>query len=161
MISMRLLLPFLFTAVCINLQSQEIKVYDTFDDFEELMSRTDKVYVLNFWATWCAPCIKELPYFEALGQKYDPSELEVILVSIDFKNQLEKRLKPFVKKKELQSQVVHLADPKPNKWIDRVDESWSGAIPATYVYSGDKHKFYEQEFHSIEELENIIKPFLK
>ena len=158
---MRPLLQILLLVLCINLHGQDIKVYQTFDEFEELMTKDDKVYVLNFWATWCAPCIKELPYFEELSDKYDSEQLEVILVSIDFKNQLEKRLRPFVKKKELQSRVVHLADPKPNKWIDRVDESWSGAIPATYVYNANSHQFFEQEFHSLQELEDIVKPFLK
>ncbi len=142
------------------LTGQELKVYDTFDEFEEVLKKDDgKIHVVNFWATWCAPCVKEIPFFEELGAKYD--NVEVTLVSIDFKNTIDRRVKPFLAKKNFASQVVLLGDPKPNDWIDRVDPSWSGAIPATYVYRGDTAQFYEQEFHSLAELEAIIHPFIK
>lgn len=142
-------------------QNQDIKVYDRFDDFEELLTKKDgKIYVLNFWATWCAPCIKEMPFFEALAKKYEGENLEVIFVSLDFKNQLDSRLKPFVDKKNLQSPVVLLGDSRVNSWIDRVSPDWSGAIPATYVYKNNSKAFYEQEFHSLQELETIITPFI-
>ena len=137
--------------------SKEVTLYETFDDFEQaiLKSNDDKIYVVNFWATWCAPCIKELPYFDELQTKY-PDKYEVILVSLDFKNQYESRVIPFVEKNNYNSRVVLMGDPKANDWIDRVDPSWSGAIPATYIYSGDTHIFAEREFHSVEEIEEQI-----
>ena len=123
------------------LMSQEIEVYDHFDDFAEAIAPdNDKIYVVNFWATWCAPCVKELPYFEELNSK-ENDLIEVVLVSLDFANQLEKRLRPFAAKKGLKSRLVHLADPKTNSWIDRVDPSWSGTIPATIIYHGQKRNF--------------------
>ena len=133
-----------------------------FEGFQDYLSKkSDKVLVVNFWATWCVPCVKELPYFEEAHQYYADSDVEIILVSLDFSNQLDKRLVPFVDDRNIQSEVIVLDDPDANAWIDKVDPSWSGAIPATMVKHGDKKSFYEQSFHSFEELKSIIQPFLK
>ena len=139
----------------------EVPVYKTFDDFEPILHQdTDTTYVVNFWATWCGPCVKELPYFEALHKRYEDQPVKVVLVSLDFEKHIVKKLLPFLNKKDIQSDVVLLADGKANNWIDKVDPSWSGAIPITLVYKGDKREFYEKEFHSEQELVNIISPFL-
>ena len=116
----------------------------------------DKVYVVNFWATWCAPCIKELPYFETVNKRDD---VEVLLVSLDFPNYKTKRLLPFVEKHQLQSKVVHLDDANENFWINDIDTEWSGAIPATIIYTQEERKFYEQSF-TLEQLNSEIESFL-
>lgn len=115
----------------------------------------NKTYVVNFWATWCAPCIKELPYFEAINQK---ENVEVLLVSLDFPKHKESRLLPFIKKKQLQSKVVLLDDSYENLWINAIDSTWSGAIPATIIYNQNKRMFYEQSFTE-DELNQIINTF--
>jgi len=80
----------------------------------------------------------------------------MVLVSLDFERQLETRLLSFLNKKKIKSDVVVLLDGKESEWIDRVDERWSGAIPITIVYKGDRWRFYEKNFHSVEELEAIL-----
>lgn len=117
-------------------------------------------YVVNFWATWCAPCVKEMPYFEALNAKYASEELQVILVSLDFDNAMEKRIIPFVESKGIQSEVIHLVEDRaPNYWIPEISEDWSGAIPATLILNGKQglNAFYEQSFHSLEELDRLYR----
>lgn len=134
----------------------EINVVD-FKGLESYLNRKDgNTYVINFWATWCKPCIKELPYFEQLGKDYKQKGVEVILVSLDFPEQLETGLKSFVTKKQLKSQVILLDDPDANRWIPKVDQSWSGAIPATIIYNKDERSFYERSF-TYEELEEALK----
>jgi len=138
-------------------ENTEIEVYN-FDQLESfLSSNTDKTLVVNFWATWCKPCIKELPYFEALQTKYK-DDVRVVLVSLDFSDKLESQLIPFVNENALQSQVVLLDDPYENEWIPKVDSTWSGAIPATLIIKGDKRLFYEKSFTQ-EELEDEILKF--
>ena len=132
----------------------------SFEEFEELLYlENDQTYVINFWATWCKPCIKELPYFEQLRTTYLKKGVEVILVSLDFPEQVETRLLPFIKKRNLQSKVVLLDDPDANSWIPKVDDDWSGAIPATIIYNGDKRAFYERSF-TYQELEEQLTLFL-
>ncbi|HPF96964.1 MAG TPA: redoxin domain-containing protein [Mangrovimonas sp.] len=141
--------------------SQEnLEVYD-FDEIEKFLNLDDqKVHVVNFWATWCAPCVKELPYFEALQEKYKDQNVEVLLISLDFPNQYESKLKPFIQKKNIKSKVIALNDTDMNTWLPKVDESWSGAIPATIIYTKEKKQFYEQSF-TYEELESQVQTFLK
>ncbi len=120
-----------------------------------LEQKGNKIYVVNFWATWCAPCIKELPYFEVLNQRED---VQVLLVSLDFPKHKESRLLPFIKKNKLQSKVVLLDDADENYWINDIHPNWSGAIPATLIYTKKQRGFYEQSF-TASKLDKIFKLF--
>ena len=134
----------------------QVRIFETFDDLnEEILSdlHSDSVYVINFWATWCGPCVKELPYFEQLNDKYTDRAFKQILVSLDAPKKLESKVIPFIEKRGLKSEVVLLADGKYNNWIDKVDPNWSGAIPITLIIKGKEKLFYEKEFHSMEEIE--------
>lgn len=131
-----------------------------FDEFEHLLNKDDGVtYVVNFWATWCKPCIKELPYFETVASQYADKNVKVLLVSLDFPRLLEKQVIPFIENNNIKSPVVLLDDTGANEWIPKVDESWSGAIPATVIYNAKERKFYERSF-TLEELEKEINTFL-
>ena len=138
-------------------ENDTIEVYN----FEELSlfleQEKDQIYVINFWATWCKPCIQELPYFEAAQKKYS-GDIKVILVSLDFTDKLESQLIPFVSEKSIQSQVILLDDPHENEWIPKVDSTWSGAIPATLMIKGSERKFFEKSFTE-EELDKEILKF--
>ncbi|MFN0015628.1 MAG: redoxin family protein, partial [Saprospiraceae bacterium] len=90
---------------------------------------SNTVYVLNFWATWCAPCVAELPDFEKISSEYADKGVRVVLVSTDFRRDVEKKLKPFVKRKKLKNEVVFIDERTPNLWIDLVSIEWTGAIP--------------------------------
>src|SRR5690606_240818 len=124
-----------------------------------LQNKNDSIYVINFWATWCKPCIKELPAFEKLASDYSAEKVKVLLVSLDFSDKLKTQVIPFIKKNNIQSEVVLLDDPDANNWIPKVSVEWSGAIPATIIYNKDNRKFYEQSF-TFEELETELKTFL-
>lgn len=108
----------------------------------------DTVYVVNFWATWCAPCIAELPYFEKLQATYKTQPLKVLLVSLDSKSKLDKVVVPFVKRNKYKNEVFLLNETNEQVYIDRVSKEWSGALPATLVINKKKNvrKFYEKEF---------------
>jgi thiol-disulfide isomerase/thioredoxin len=132
-----------------------------YNGLEPYLNQTDdKTYVVNFWATWCAPCIKELPHFEELNKNYKNKNVEVILVSLDFPGQYEKKLKPFIKAHNLQSKILVLDDVDQNTWIPKINEHWDGAIPVTIIYHKDKRKFYDRTF-TYAELETELKQFLK
>ena len=134
------------TNTVIALENETIEVYN-FSELEILLhTNDDRTYVVNFWATWCKPCVEEMPYFQALHDTYGSQDVKVLLVSLDLPADLETKLKPFIEKYKLTPQVVLLDDPDENIWIPKVDESWSGALPATLIYSKNKRAFYEQTF---------------
>ncbi len=137
----------------------QITVYEKFDDFEKAVIKEDEnVYVINFWATWCAPCIKELPYFEQLHK--ENKKVKVILVSLDSRKDLEKKLIPFVERKKITAEVLLLSDKDYNSWLSKIDKDWSGAIPATLLIQGKKHLFAEREFENFTELNDYVNSFI-
>ncbi|MFW6248864.1 MAG: TlpA disulfide reductase family protein [Bacteroidota bacterium] len=131
--------------------------------FEELAPRlnqqTDSLYVINFWATWCAPCVKEIPDFEKIQAEYADQKVKVLFVSLDSPDHLNSRLIPFIEKMNMKAEVVMLDEVDGNKWIPKVDDKWSGAIPATLIYNSDKREFYAREF-TYEELQQTLESFL-
>jgi thiol-disulfide isomerase/thioredoxin len=128
---------------------------------EVKLNKSDTVYVINFWATWCKPCVEELPNFEKLTATYGTKNLKVILVSCDFKKQIESRLIPFIKQKNITSKVVFMNESNPDNWIEKVDKRFSGAIPATLIMNGSKgFSYFTEGEMTYEELEKIVKPLI-
>ena len=98
----------------------------------------DTTYVINFWATWCAPCVKELPLFEEINTKYDNKNIKVLLVSVDFKKDIQNKLKIFIEKRQLESEILYLNENDPNEWIPKFTDQWEGVIPATLLFNSNK-----------------------
>ena len=124
--------------------------------------KNDTTYVVNFWATWCAPCVKELPCFDSITSLYKPFPVKVFLVSIDFKEDIETKLIPFLRKKKVQSEVLLLNETDANYFIPQIDTTWTGSIPATLIINTtkDMHRFFEKKISTKllqTELEKILK----
>lgn len=132
-----------------------------FSQFEPFLHKqNDTLFVINFWATWCIPCRKELPAFEKINDKYKGNKVKVLLVSLDFPKQLRSHLIPFVQTNHLKSEIVLLNEPDPNKWIDKVDTSWAGSIPFSLIYGPGFRESYEHPFE-FDELDSIINSKIK
>ena len=131
----------------VSADGYRLSVYDFvhFKPFLEL-TQPNEIRVINFWATWCKPCLAELPAFEELQAKYSERGVEVVLVSLDFPDQVTERLIPYIKDHNLKSRVVFLDDPYGDVWIPQVSEAWSGAIPATLIITSEEYRFYERSF---------------
>lgn len=136
-----------------------IPVYD-FAGFKPMLNMTnDTIYVINFWATWCKPCVEELPFFQRLSLEMTEEKIRFIYVSLDFRKNLEKSLIPFIKSKGFPNDVIMLSDPNANSWIDQVDPTWSGAIPATLIYRNGRKLFLEKTL-SYDELKSNVQSII-
>jgi len=124
---------------------QNVAKIDSDDLLEILGRKNDTTYVVNFWATWCSPCVKEIGFFEELYQESQAKNIEVFLVSLDFPDRADKQLLPFLREKYIEAPVLLMTDLDYNSWIDQVDHGWSGAIPATLIYNRSVRIFLEQE----------------
>ena len=101
-----------FIFLSFSLSSAQTVPSLSYAELKPLLNQSDdKIYIVNFWATWCAPCVKELPYFEALNKRKD---IEVLLVSLDFPKHKQSRLLPFITKNKLQSRIVLLDEADEN-----------------------------------------------
>lgn len=146
-----LLLSFGFISDQSNKELQLI----SFPEFEEMTNeKSDKIRIFNFWATWCAPCVKEMPYFQKVKDE-DP-KLDLIFISMDDGRKPE-RVTTFMERRNISSPVYLLNDVDYNKWIDKVDPSWSGAIPATLFVKPDGSRFFHEGEVTEEELKEMIK----
>jgi len=138
-----------------GIEPREIKVLN-FDQFEPYLHQSDDtVYLVNFWATWCVPCRKEMPAIQAVEEKYSDQKFKVLLVSLDFPKQLDNVLIPYLKNNKIKSEVILLDDPDQNRWIDLVDKNWSGEIPFTIIY-GKSFRESHSGALTFEKLDSII-----
>lgn len=131
-------------------------------DLKSAIQNTKEPTIINFWATFCKPCIAELPHFQALANKYKKQGLKLIMVSLDLKEAYPIKVASFTKKLKLTSPVVFLDESNADLFCPAVDSSWSGAIPASLFinHANGYRKFYEEEL-SKEKLEEEIKSMLR
>lgn len=124
--------------------------------------KNDSALIVNFWASWCKPCVAELPNFDAIKLKYPHDPFKIILVSLDFAKTAEARINKIIEEKSIKNPIYLLNETDYNSWIDKIDTSWGGSLPATLALDTQKKKivFYEKEL-SKDELELIIKKIKK
>lgn len=151
----------LFLAVGLMAQHKPA-VYKIDDLLKRIHNKSDTVYVVNFWATWCKPCVAELPEFEKLNIKatHTNQKLKVLLVSLDFKESMNDKLIPFLQKNNYTAECVLLDEINGNVFINAITPKWTGAIPATYITKQNKkqEEFIEKKL-DFETLNSILEKF--
>lgn len=113
--------------------AQQAEIISASDLQERIAAEHEKIQIINFWATWCGPCVKELPVFEKITSERRP-DVKVILVSLDLDlDPNPEKVYRFIGHKNIQSEVLLLNEPDPNSWINKIEPQWSGALPATVI----------------------------
>jgi thiol-disulfide isomerase/thioredoxin len=136
MIKKTLILLFaLFLAYAGKSFSQEIKPISTIEEMQQIKdTNKDKVMLINFWATWCKPCVKEFPELVKLYNNYKDKGFELIFISVDVPEDIESKVIPFLKKQGVDFVSYYNKFDKPEELINYIDKNWEGAIPSTYIY---------------------------
>lgn len=96
--------------------------------------RHGKTLFLNFWATWCQPCVAEFPDLVKLSESLSGSNVEVVGVSVDYPDEIESKVIPFLRKHRIPFKMYVAQFRKQEDFINAVDPSWNGAVPATFIY---------------------------
>ncbi len=141
-----------------TMPAQNVGVYKINELTKRIYNNSDTLYIINFWATWCKPCVAELPEFEKLHLEYKSKKVKIILVCMDFKEELNKRVKPFIKKNNYTCEVVLLDEINGNDFINKITDKWSGALPATVITKNNKSYF---EFYEKKVTYNFLKETIK
>lgn len=138
--------------------SQDITTVKIEQVIQEIDKQDDTTRVINLWATWCAPCVKELPYFDAVGQAHQDKKFKMILMAVE--DDMEK-VKRFISLKKIKTEVWFLDETDANMWIPKIDSDWQGELPVTLFRNtaASKNTFHSGQM-SREELENTIKQSL-
>ncbi len=147
-------------AVAVNASGQKIPAY-TATDVMHVATSADTVYVINFWATWCAPCVQELPEFNAVYDRYADKPVKVLMVSLDFKEDYPNKLAMFIKRKNLRPEVAWLMDTDPNIFIPRIEETWQGSIPATLIVMPGRYKKFVEGQVTAAQLSGLLDKVLQ
>lgn len=138
----------------INAQNTEIIRFPRLAEIID--QKNDTTYIINFWATWCKPCIEELPYFLEAEKELAGKNFKFVFISLDFKRDSVK-LNNWLQKRKIDSSVYLLDEPDYNSWIEKIDKKWEGNIPATLIYNSGNNlrTFFPNEF-SRDELRKLL-----
>ncbi len=143
----------------VTFDGYQIAVYD-YNGLEPLLqTQSDTVFIIHFWATWCGPCVEEIPEIIKFNNAYINQKVKVILVSVDMRTKIKSALIPFLKKQDIEAKVIVISDPDMNRWIPLIDKKWEGTIPATLIFSKNQRQFYPHPFN-FDELETEVKKFI-
>lgn len=152
-----LIIACLFFSTTINCQEiKKIKV----TELEKTIKESKTPLIVNFWATFCKPCLEEIPYFLSAVNKHKKDSVRLLLVSLDLKEDYSK-IKPMAAKRKFNVPIVWLNETNADYFCPKVDSSWSGALPAT-LFINNKigyRKFYEEKVKE-EKLEKEIMAIL-
>ncbi len=129
---MRRLLFIFFILATHSVVAQSARIIKLPELRQMISKKSDDIHIINFWATWCAPCVKELPLFEKINDERKDVKVTLVSLDLDLDSNPEKVYK-FIARKNLRSEVLLLDERDPNSWIDKVDPRWTGALPATII----------------------------
>ena len=119
----------------------------------------DTTYVINFWATWCRPCLEELPLLQQLQDRRATEPLRVILVSLDTEAAAIDRIPAFLENNDIDLPTIVLTDESP-QWQREIDEKWDGSLPTTLIYRKGLRYIYRRPFMSMPDLAAAVSPLL-
>lgn len=153
-----IILILLLASMFSNAQNVEILDYNQLEP--RLSTTSDTTYVVNFWATWCKPCVEELPDFFKVENEMKNEKFKLLLVSLDFSTHIDSRVKPFIKKHNISTEIVVLDDPDANTWINKVEPTWDGSIPVTIVFNSTNRLFIDKTINH-EDLKTIVENMLR
>lgn len=147
----------LLLAMTMSLQAQKISGIYKADDLFNRISSTDTTYILNFWSTWCKPCMQELQAIDSVGTAFKNTTTKLIFVNLDAKGK-KNQVNSVLKNKGIQSTCVLLDEANGNVYIDKVSPEWSGSIPTTLLKKGTVQVLLEKKL-STEQLRSELKKF--
>ncbi|MFI5154844.1 MAG: TlpA disulfide reductase family protein [Chitinophagales bacterium] len=142
------------------LAAQEIKKINV-KDLQAYIQESSHPLIVNFWATYCVPCIEEIPYFQKAVVNYKDKGIELLLVSLDLPGYFPEKITAFAQDKHFTAPIVWLNETNADYFCPIVDKRWSGGIPSSLFINNKTHfrKFFERQLTE-QQLEETIQNML-
>ncbi|MES2848390.1 MAG: TlpA disulfide reductase family protein [Bacteroidota bacterium] len=159
----RILTIAIVLSLALSTKAQTIPSWKITDVVNYYSQKTDSVYIINFWATWCVPCVEELPYIQSITKKYAGKKVKLLLVSLDLASFFPAKIQSFAKKQNITADIVWLNETDADYFCNMIDKKWSGSIPATVIVNAATgyKQFYEQQFKEEEFEKELLKAITK
>ncbi|MBC7875168.1 MAG: TlpA family protein disulfide reductase [Ferruginibacter sp.] len=157
---------FIVALLAVSVYGQEVKSVKAVD-LEKIIAESKTPLIINMWATWCMPCIEEIPYFLEEVRKHNVSagssdSIQLLLVSLDFKEAFPGDISSFAKKRKFTAPIVWLDETNADYFCPKIDAKWSGAIPATlFINNKTGYRKFVEEQISHEKLRQEITAILE
>ncbi len=122
---------------------QKVKI----TDLEHLIANSNHPLIVNFWATFCVPCVKEIPYFQTTISRYAAQQVELVLVSVDLPDYFPARIASFARGRSFTSRILWLDETNADYFCPRVDPKWTGGIPSSLFVDNKTHyrRFFDRQ----------------
>jgi len=153
------LIPLLFFSIFSD--AQEVKAVKV-TELSKTIKESKTPLIVNFWATFCVPCIQEMPYFQEMARQYKSENVSLVFVSLDLKEAYPSKVNAMAKKLQLTFPVVWLNETNADYFCPKIDTTWSGGMPSSLFVNNATgyHKFFEDQL-SKEKLEGVIKEMIE
>lgn len=141
-------------------QAQEIPKWKT-ADLQQFIASSNQPTIISFWASFCKPCLEEIPYFQKLVKKYEAYGLHLVLVNLDMKVAYPKKIRSVARRFAITAPIYFLDETNADLFCPAVDKSWSGALPASlFIHNGTGYRTFYEDQLSEKSLEAGIKKML-
>lgn len=153
-----LIVSFFASLICFSQRVGSVKI----TELEKIITESKTPLIINFWATWCKPCVEELPYFEKEVEENSKDSVVLLLISLDFKEAFPQSILTFAEKKEIKGQIFWLNETNADYFCPKIDTKWSGSIPATlFINNKTGYRNFVEEQISPKKLKQEIKALLE
>jgi len=142
---------------CLFASAQEIPSWKITDVVNYYSKKSDSVYVINFFATFCKPCVAEIPYLQTIAKKYEGQKVKLILISLDLPTYYPGLIDKFAKNNNINADIAWLNESNADYFCNKIDKKWSGSIPATlFVNAKSGSKAFFEEPLSEQKFEEVL-----
>jgi thiol-disulfide isomerase/thioredoxin len=146
-----------FVVVGYSQQVKSVKIAE----LEKTVKESKGPLIVNFWATFCVPCLQEMPYFQEMANQYKSKNVSLVFVSLDMKAAYPVKVNDMATKLKLTYPVVWLNETNADYFCPKIDTSWTGGMPSSLFLNNATgyRKFFEEPL-SKEKLEKEIQAMI-